>query len=407
MKKVKLTSQQRDRALRLAFDMQVGNLSNGFLATIALGMEHVYTTDVPVAATNGLQVLINPAVLFSDEWLPEHRVFVMFHEILHVAYMHTDIDLYGSLDREYFNLAIDIRVNEDLLAMGFSRPICGIFDDEKRYNSDTTTLEIYLDLKENGVPKSINQNDSLVGDVSFAEPDEEGEDDNGEGSGSGLTASAIKEVKAILDDLIKTASIVADQSDNWGNLPGNLVKQIKSDDSRQIGWREHLANIPQKINRSGFNYKKFSRRHVHRNVYNPRREQKNLGTIVVAFDTSISVTNEQIALMKGECESLRAMMNPEKFLVICFDTEVHAVQELDRNDPINDIVIEGRGGTALQPIFDYLSKHSPEDAACLLVFSDLECYPAEHEPYFPVFWISMDNPEADVNFGELIHMNTY
>lgn len=389
MTPVKLTDKQQDRAARLSFDVQTSKGANGFLGAVLLGLKRVYSTDIPTACVNLDTVVMNPEWMF-DQLTPGQCVFVAYHEVLHLVYEHLLVR--GNRDVRIWNAAADYRVNTDLVGMDLERPVEGLFDLTGKY-AKMTTLEIYDDLIDSS---TVVPEWGMEGDLVEPDPDATPEE----------KAKQV-EVTAQVSDLIRNAAVVADSSeDGWGSLPGHLVASIKSEVSRKVSWREHLAHIPQKLKRSSVNYNKFSRRGIARGMYNPKREEKQLGTLGIAWDTSISVTEEQIALMKGECNSLRQMLNPEKMVIACFDTSIHKVHEVEPYQDLDLIQIQGRGGTSLFPVFDYFNK-DPEKISCLIVFSDMECQAVTLAPSYPVYWVVLDNPSVRVNFGSIIHFNSY
>lgn len=390
MKSIKLTGLQADRAMRLKLDMQSGNKANGFLAAIVLNLNYVYSTEVPTAGVSNTTICVNPDFMFSDEWEADHRVFVMYHEAMHIVYDH--ISQRGKRDPQLWNIAGDYRINTDLLAMGFKRPPQGIFDDTGIYKT-MTTAEIYEDLiAKNHKPEP--------GDGDWMDIDENMHDD------SKPTADN-SEAQQTVKDIIQNAMAIADSvPGGWGELPGDFVANLRAEESYKVSWQEVLAQIPMQIRKAGVNYKRFNRRHVHAGRYEPAIESKRVGTIAAAWDTSCSVGDTEISLMKGECMHLKDVLNPKRFEVLCFDTTVHTVHVLDEHDRIEDINIEGRGGTDLHPVFEHFSNQTEEEISCLIVFSDMECCPVKEEPPYPVYWIVINNPYVEVHFGTVVHFDT-
>lgn len=405
MKLVQLTPRQEDKATRIKFDAQTGSNANGFLAAVMLSLPHRYTRDIPTACVNTQAMYFNPDFMFENEEMPpDQQLFAAFHETLHLVYEHTT--LRGTRNPQVWQHAIDYRVNSDLAAMGFNIQKQFIHDHEGDQFKDMTTFEIYEKLFDDyggEVPELPNL---LDGDI-IEDESHEGQGDT-KPDGTPLPVMKPEDAAGNIKEIIKSAAFVAHKQPNgFGSLPGHLVDMISSKDSFQVSWTEYMARIPQQIKRSGRNYKKFARRHISRGLYIPRTESKQVGTLGVAWDTSASVSDGQIALMKGELLSLRNALQPKKFKLVCFDTQIASVHELGPMDSIEDLPIQGRGGTNLEPVFEHF--RSDTDVTALLVFSDMECHPipAEQKPRFPVFWIIMDNPNLKPEFGTPIHFDSY
>lgn len=394
MNESELTSTQRDRALRLRMDMQTGDNANGFLSAVLLAMQIRFSKDIPTAAVDKTTFYINPDFLFDDNWSPENRLFVAFHEALHVVYRHV-VDR-GDRDAVIWNYAGDYRINTDLLEMGFNRPPHGIFDDEGIYK-EMTTDQIYEDLVEkqkNGeFSPDVDADQDWIGDIK-------------EGSGGGDDGDGTEPVnQPSIEEIIRTATAMAEMTDGWGNLPGSLKAQLTAEKSTKINWRDELAAIATTTAKSAYNYKKFARRGMCRGVYNPLRESKRLKAVHTFWDTSISVTDEQISLMKGEVMHLLDTMKPEKIFIHCFDTAISSSVETETSEDISELEITGRGGTSLSCIEEYMRTQT-EEAGAILIFSDLYCQQLTDELPLPTFWIALDNPGASVNFGTLIHFDS-
>jgi len=88
--------------------------------------------------------------------------------------------------------------------------------------------------------------------------------------------------------------------------------------------------------------------------------------------------------------------------VVQFDTKIQKIDEFKEGDTFNEIKIVGRGGTDLRCVREHIMEIKPTAA---IIFSDLECPPMrklDHD--IPVIWIVVGNKEAEVNFGQMIHI---
>jgi len=128
-----------------------------------------------------------------------------------------------------------------------------------------------------------------------------------------------------------------------------------------------------------------------------------LTEVAGALDASGSVTDNDIRMFLSEMGGIKDILNPKLFTIIDFDTKINNVHHLNETDDVASIKITGRGGTRLQPVFDFYKDKNP---TVLIVFSDLHCARIEEDPGYPVIWIVTNNPNATVKFGKMIHVNT-
>jgi predicted metal-dependent peptidase len=136
--------------------------------------------------------------------------------------------------------------------------------------------------------------------------------------------------------------------------------------------------------------------------YLPRLYSEQMDHLVIAADISYSMV-QSFPIFITEMIGMRETVNPIRTTIIPFDTEVKTVTILNQDEKIEDVLFMGGGGTSLQPVFDYLKDKAP---TVLLVFSDLFCRRIVEDPKYPVIWCCIGNPEAKVNFGKLIHIDT-
>ena len=81
-----------------------------FLSTIFYSMETQYSDEIDTACTDGTHILINKE--FFSKLSKDERVFLLAHETMHVALMHT-VRL-GDRDPDLWNIAGDYVINAEL-----------------------------------------------------------------------------------------------------------------------------------------------------------------------------------------------------------------------------------------------------------------------------------------------------
>ncbi len=87
--------------------------SEPFYGLFLIGLNKVYKFDLPTAGVSkngiGVQLTVNPD--FFSGLSIEHRIGLLKHELLHIAFGHLTIrDLYA--DKKLFNVAADLEINQ-------------------------------------------------------------------------------------------------------------------------------------------------------------------------------------------------------------------------------------------------------------------------------------------------------
>ena len=121
--------------------------------------------------------------------------------------------------------------------------------------------------------------------------------------------------------------------------------------------------------------------------------------IVVALDTSSSITDTQLDLFAAEALSITRRSGAETHL-LGFDTEVHTRARLDRA-AIEGLEMRRGGGTDFADVIAEAGRLGPSIA---VVLTDLDG-PTGSEPAFPVLWAVPHAPATAPSFGTLLEMD--
>ena len=121
--------------------------------------------------------------------------------------------------------------------------------------------------------------------------------------------------------------------------------------------------------------------------------------IIVALDTSSSVSDSQLDLFAAEVLGIQRRSDAEVHLW-GFDTELHSQTPLDHADALDRLEMRRGGGTDFTPVFDASRRLDP---SLLIVLTDLDA-PLPPVARHPVIW-AVPNPVArPPRFGTLIVM---
>lgn len=154
-----------------------------------------------------------------------------------------------------------------------------------------------------------------------------------------------------------------------GSLPGNIIDQInKLNEPPQIKWQSLIVKqIGKQVCGKRKSPNRLNRRDP-KSIYKKGNLNDRLHPIVVAFDVSGSVSNKELMYFLNE---LQALTNKLKLPVtyIQFDWEIQNVDTIAPGEkPSFDL--HGRGGTAFQPVFDYLKEEQYPKETQLFIFTD-------------------------------------
>lgn len=348
---------------------------------------------VPTAGTDYKNLLVNEKFINS---LSEDEVGgVMLHEILHCLFLHptevTRAEQKGK-DPDLWNIATEVVTNASALdiikqtSMPFSlpgTPFSPLRDDPAKFKgksiyfydpcgSKESVEEIYQKLKNKKMDTSeCTGLAPLFKDIlKVKEKDAESTEATIEG-----TQTAI----AVLSALNKKMQ---------GDAPMSFKRYLQKLTTAQIPWQRILHNFVSSSISAGTDDLSWSvpaRRNPYKDVLLPGTVDETLPNIVVAVDTSGSISEKELDLFISEIVSLARYT--EEITIITCDADVHEkIKVREAGDFFKKLNFSGGGGTDFRPVFNEVKR-----ALCLVFFTDgYGTYPEKKPPY-PVLWIMTSN----------------
>ena len=304
----------------------------------------------------------------------------------------------------------DIRINNDLKAMGFSfvglegawmngtLPDGTVID----YPAEMPEEDIYEDLLKNAVqPPPMNPFDGDLG----SEPGDPGDGSGAEGNAlPGPYNSGPPDKKATVEQLQAVAQAIqqAKLQKQAGSIPGQLELIVDEFLSPVIPWEQVLFNWFTDLITEDYSWRRPNRRYQDMYLPSLQSDEQRLTCLHYYFDVSGSVTDQMIKRFNSEVKYIKDTFNPEKLVLVMFDTKIHEVYEITENDVFDRIKVTGRGGTRLNCVHAHIEETKPTAA---IIFTDLECSPMQPlKVPVPIIWTVADNPYAKVPFGQIIHI---
>lgn len=345
-----------------------------FLSTICLSLKHELTDIVPTAATNGLSIIYNPE--FLTQLSPQERTGLLAHEVWHVAFNH--LSRVGARDKVLWNKAGDYVINYMLTQSGLEIPKGGLLD--ARFK-DMSTEEVYEIIKDE--PDDSHGGDDF--DVDLLDAPE---------------GSTPQDVQDKVTDIVIKAQLQSKMAGkDAGEIPGEISRAIDALINPKLPWQQILMRYVSQIVKDDYSWSRPNKRFFP-NHYLPSQHSYTIGEIIVAIDTSGSVSDEELIEMLSEVECIRDTFKPEKLTVIDCDYKIQGIHDVNKHDNITDIKFTGSGGTSFQPVIDHCNEVNPE---ILIYFTDLYADDVENPGDYPIIWICTSDKPAS-NIGETIYL---
>lgn len=357
------------------------NPTNGEMAAL-------FTDEVPIAATDGANLILNPETYFKMN-LGE-RVFVAAHEIMHCILNHCSLaepmrrskqvkypdGKVLPYDAQQMNMAMDYVINDILIVDKIGTfPTIGLHDTKIATQANSymdTYRKIYEDPDKNGGKGGSGDKGGF--DVILAPG-------SGQGQDPGQATQSRSQVE--WDTAVAAAISIAKMQ---GKLPASLERLLSEVIEPTVEWQDHIrAFFSRKVGSGNYDWNKADKRLIQRDIYHPRRSGNGCGEVVVAVDTSGSIGNPELAAFFGEMKGILDDVRPSKIYVIWCDATVHRVDELDVNDDPYTLKPIGGGGTDFKPPFQWVEDNNISPEALVYLTDGYGGFPKD-APNYPVLW---------------------
>ena len=359
-----------------------------FWGVLACNTPFVQDDSIPTMCTNGIVVRYNPD--FVDSIKDTEVTFVIAHEISHIFLKHCtpvkEID--GKpIDHKLQNIAMDYVINPMLIDGGLpDMPEGGLY--EPKY-SGWTWVKVYREL----LQQSDEQEEQSWGGNVQTPTDDEGND---------LSDAEIKQLNADIDTRVMQA---AEVSRSKGKLPQGVADLVTEMRRSKVDWVEVFHRFIGGDQPDDYTWARPQRNAwFNQGIYMPSVERNGVGDIVVAIDTSGSVSGIELEQFLGELNNITEDYNPKSVTVITCDADIQNVVTYEQGDIIDKVDCKGRGGTRVEPVFKYIRDNNIEpDNFIYLTDMGIWDFP-DTKPDYPVLWVSVDTSCKDAPFGETVRI---
>ena len=369
-------------------------LSQPFFGSLALHLRPVADPSVETMETDGRTLFANPA--FADGLSFDRLTGVVAHEVMHLACAHHARR--GGRDPRRWNVACDYAINGLLLEAGFVLPEGRLHD--PGYDG-LSAEEIYARLPpEDGDGGGDGRSNGPNAPPS-ADPGGCGGVRDAPGQDGGKASPA--ELSRAAKDWQIAALQAAQTAKAAGKLPGAMARLVEGLRTPSVDWREVLRRFVQTTARNDYRWCPPNRRYVAMGLYLPSLRSEELGPVVIAVDTSGSISGDVVAAFSAEISAILEDCRPEAVHVLYCDTEIAGTETLSPDDLPLDLEPAGGGGTDFRPPFEWVEAQGLAPA-CLIYLTDLVCRRYPQPPDYPVLWASTTDRAAP--FGETLRIRS-
>lgn len=366
-----------------------------WFGSLAMRLQVIESHEIPTFATDGTKLAYNPD--FLESLNDAELTGVIAHEVMHCALLHPYRR--GARDPKTWNRAADYVINSELIAAGLTLPKDGLIDPQY---AGLSAEVVYRMLEQSQDPQDGAQGDQdepSTGSVQDAPQDAPGQAQDGAQDAQGAGSEPYKMQESDWQIAAEQASDVARMA---GKLPGSAAELVSAARKESANWKEILKEFITQTVPSDYSWMNPNKRFVSAGIYLPGTVRENLGKIAVAVDTSGSIDERLLAAFCSELNAVTQDARAESVKVIYCDSQVHKVQEFGQDEPVELDAI-GRGGTAFTPVFTEIETWD-ELPACLIYFTDLECWDTPKAPDYPVLWATDLAIRKEGPFGQTIRI---
>jgi predicted metal-dependent peptidase len=361
----------------------------------------VPTRDVPVAATDGRNIMVNPEEFFK--YPLKERVFVTAHEIVHNVF--DDVNLLhrchasGTVPMDdgttlpfresTMQKAMDFRINALLRDSNIGVPPTGCLLDDEIAKAHDGVYDVYRRVYDD----EENNNGKKTGGKGFDTVLKPG-------------ASGGKSVPRNAEQWAVEITAAQTIQRHHGKGMGALKKMFDDLLNPVVPWTDHIRGIfNRKVGAGSYDWRKADRRMIVRDIYYPRRSGNGAGWVVCWGDTSgscISEVNKFLAELAGIVEDCQ----PQRLTVVWCDDGIQRIDEIADPTDLETTRYEGApggGGTSVSPVFDWIADHT-ETPEVFIGFTDGYVTFPKEEPRIPVIIWAMTTDQT-APWGDHVRLN--
>lgn len=381
-------------------------LERPFIGALVLHLGLVPDARLRTLGTDARAIYYNPAFVAALSF--GETQFVLGHEALHCALGHFHRGRHRM--RARWDRACDYAVNQLLADDGLTPPPGVLLDaafrtmsaeeiypllddgaagaplDEHLFGAAPMGFAAALQAARGAAPTAVDI------DSAFLDAHRDGFDE------IGARAAPVDQLASAWRDRLASAALEAAQAGRLGAAFRDAVDRLVEP---RLPWRALLARYLMAAARDDYSFQRPGRRGGEALLPGLRSTAVDL---VLALDTSGSVTQEDFRAFVGEVDALKGQIHARVTLLGC-DAELArgGPWRFESWEPITvPAELVGGGGTRFTPVFDWVAEQGARPDALLYFTDGLGEFPPE-SPGYPVLWLVKGS--APVPWGERVQLN--
>ncbi len=216
------------------------------------------------------------------------------------------------------------------------------------------------------------------------------------------------EEKKFWENKIQNAAKKVGSTGKWDKIPANAKVIYDDRKEENIDWRKELKEYLL-VDTSDYTFTPPDRRYGSGEIFLPAYNEvdEDLKNILFIFDTSSSMKREIISIVFAEVKNITYQFRANmRGFIGSFDTKVYGIHEFDSIRDLNDIIMEGGGGTDFKCIYEFIKNNvrDIEFKAVVVLTDGWGDFPYIWETmYIPTIWVITEKVKPP--FGKLVMYN--
>lgn len=372
-------------------------LKEPFYGLLILSLNKVWDKRVPTAGVskNGVNFQLTINEDFWNSLSDNHKRGLLKHELLHIGFFHIQCqDEFQN--KKVANIAMDIEINQYIDPDDLPEGGCTL-ESFSEYNLPPKAgcREYYKLLMKAMEQEKQSGEGGKISDMAGM-GDGESYDDGTINPDHGtwkdfedLSEAEKKLLESQTAHILKEIAEAVEKS--RGTIPGEfqgIIERLRHVEPPKFDWRSYVRRFAGGSNE--IFTKKLRRKENRRFDENPGLKIKNKRHLLVAIDTSGSVSDKEVKEFLNEIHHIHK--TGSEVTVLQCDTTIRSIEKFKPNQ---DIVLHGRGGTDFDPVLEYYNENTRK-YTCMFYLTDGECSTSV-KPRGKMLWVI--STRGEINDG--------
>lgn len=330
-------------------------LQQPFYGVLLSMVDFIVETSIPTMATDGSKIYYNPEFALK---IDDDEVFgVLLHEISHCIYLHCTQKRRLNRESHKWNVSCDYAINLEIRGMQYKLPREALLEDKFR---DMNAEQIY-----DSLPQDVSNLQTL--DIHIENSDSKSWDD--------------------MEEKILSAYEMTKNSKSKGDMPGGLKRWLDKLRKAKVNWaRVFHRYVGQALSKDDYSYTRVNKRFAPQDIYLPDLRNHIIGNVVIAVDTSGSITKKCIEQFGAEMSKISHLV--DECVAISCDAQVHEIVKIRKfSNWLKEMKFgfKGGGGTDFRPVFDIVKERRLNPELLIYLTDTYGTFP-DRAPNYPVLW---------------------